>query len=262
MILECPLHDIRSKSLNFFGTDTEEMFQKNLNYIKMWDWKNTNIAYDINSLGYRSKELIHVMRQKYFVTFGCSHTVGVGLPLDTTYSNIISNELGLNYFNAGVNGGSNELILMNLYRFLMLDNKPEFVIIQWTYPTRKMYFLKNEMHVNLESDPYKKTILPNSYSDYLDHYDDIPNYFDEIRNNAIALCKLANVKLIEFKVEDVCGFERHSNIKSIKTDIGRSHNPFQHKVSKYKSDFFARDLLHPGKLFNNEIVKHVKQCLT
>jgi len=76
------------------------------------------------------------------ITFGCSLTEGHALNKKTdAWPYIISDNLGVQVLNNGVNGNSNTKIL---YDVLTYDFQPDdIVIVMWTYATREMRLLSD-----------------------------------------------------------------------------------------------------------------------
>ena len=77
-----------TRIINYFTTDDIEKFPELQN--KNW---NIDFKYRFNSLGFRSNEIVH--GKDSLVTFGCSHTLGVGVPENYRWSDLISKELDL-----------------------------------------------------------------------------------------------------------------------------------------------------------------------
>jgi len=95
--------------LNWLPMDTEDLYQKNLqdqyDSLKKYNWIDANITYKFNSYGFRSDEF---SSEPNIVFLGCSHTVGIGLPLESTWPYLISNQLQLKRFNLGIGASSND----------------------------------------------------------------------------------------------------------------------------------------------------------
>jgi hypothetical protein len=89
--------------------DTEELYQQNrLNQAKLlrrygW-WEHEPFDYRFNSHGFRSQEFdSHTPSILYL---GCSMTMGIGLPVESTWPTIVSRTMQLNCWNMGQGGGS------------------------------------------------------------------------------------------------------------------------------------------------------------
>ena len=97
----------RSCELDFWSTDQEDLYHKNLKeqyqYVKKWE--NVRITYKLNEYGFRCENFDSVPNVMFL---GCSHTVGVGLPIEKTFAHAVSQRLGLKNYNLGVEGGSSD----------------------------------------------------------------------------------------------------------------------------------------------------------
>lgn len=89
--------------------DTEEMYNYNLknDYYRLLKngWVDRTIEYKFNSLGFRCDDFDD---QPCIVFLGCSRTFGTGLPIENTFSYIVSKHLNLKCINLGLGGSSND----------------------------------------------------------------------------------------------------------------------------------------------------------
>jgi hypothetical protein len=97
----------KSCEIDWFPSDTRERFNYNLtnNYEKLnqFGWIDKKITYKFNSHGFRSNEFLD---NTDIMFLGCSNTVGIGLPLESTWSYIVSNTLKKSYANLAIGGSS------------------------------------------------------------------------------------------------------------------------------------------------------------
>jgi hypothetical protein len=122
----------------FMSTDTEDLFKKNLASMPDdWVYRTKQIKYNLNSLGYRTKELDDIDQNNFFITYGCSFTFGVGLAEDELWTTTLSNELGIECLNLAMGGAGMDLIYLNTMTYLKnTDIRPKFVVIQCPDPSR------------------------------------------------------------------------------------------------------------------------------
>ena len=101
---------LADQELNWHGTDTEELYQKNLvkHPEKIASWSNRPITYKFNSYGFRADEFDSDHPGVVFL--GCSHTLGIGLPVESTWAHIVSTSLKLRNFNLSIGGTSNDTV--------------------------------------------------------------------------------------------------------------------------------------------------------
>lgn len=100
---------------------------------KTWRYYNLEqdpITYRKNSFGYRTSEFL--FKGNYNIAFGCSNTLGSWIYEEERYTNILEKNTGVKTYNAGVTGGSANMIMMNIASLLASGvDKPDLVIIQW-----------------------------------------------------------------------------------------------------------------------------------
>lgn len=201
-LLTTPYVDTLGKTLEFAHTDTLELFNINKKrFGTNWYWYNNPITYKFNSLGYRmDKELSEVEYDNYFAFFGCSFTVGTGVPLEDTFAHLIAKRAGVDYINAGVGGGTPEVVVWNITQLLThAPKKPKVIMINWPEITRTAFWLDGKLQFML---PNRLTIDKNhwtkSYEAFIMEESHIDNRFDMLRKMVQALCNTAGVNLFEF----------------------------------------------------------------
>lgn len=245
---------------NFYEWDDDKTYKMNLSkFGKEWGdyWEKQHlITYKINSLGYRMDEIEEIDQNNYIVTLGCSHTAGIGLPLEETWTHKISKHLGADLVNGGSPGTSNELILMNLIRILTNLKKPKLVVVAWTSIYRKLFWEKDKLTFH-HADTYlsrsgfikkenrgwfKDVKWENSYNDYLTNEEERYSSFNELKNQVIGLCKMKNVPLMMISLFE--GYENYNDITTLlfPDDPDNIYNR-------------ARDIAHYGINSQNIIVR-------
>jgi hypothetical protein len=119
--------------LEFYGTDIKERIDPT--------WQGNCISYKFNSSGLRMNKELKDVDKNYIVAFGCSHTVGVGLPLEDTWIHLASVELNIDYINSAVVGSSVKLNAVNFFNMLnTVDVLPKAVIFAWPSSIRYCFF--------------------------------------------------------------------------------------------------------------------------
>lgn len=118
------LEDRKNKSYKTSGSDNSEKCQ-----------------YTYNELGFRGDSIYKDGFK--IMSIGCSHTEGVGVNDNETWShqlcNLIPNSVDLNF---GCGGRSNDYISRCLLSYYDLI-KPDLVLIMYTYPHRKEFYTKD-----------------------------------------------------------------------------------------------------------------------
>lgn len=123
---------------SFSGSDTVDLFKTNLKTKPIdWYYRTAKISYHRNSLGHRSKEISEIDLDNYILSVGCSLTEGIGIEYDKTYTHVLSNMMGCDYYNMGVGGHSIQTVLHNtIVWFNKIKKKPKLLVIQQPEPCR------------------------------------------------------------------------------------------------------------------------------
>lgn len=141
----------------FSGTDSEEAFRKNL--LKMpsdWKYRTKEIEYNVNSLGYRTKEFDQIDHSNFFIAYGCSFTFGVGLAEDEMWTTTLAEELGMDCFNLGMGGSGMDYAYLNTLTYLKNTSiRPKFVALQCPEPARMV--MRSLEHFELSGPSFPGT---------------------------------------------------------------------------------------------------------
>ena len=101
---------LANQQVDWHGTDTKEQYQQNLRKnqsdLQRYNWIDRPITYRFNQFGFRADEFDSPGSNVLFL--GCSHTLGVGLPYESTWTHIVSSELTLKNYNLAIGGTSND----------------------------------------------------------------------------------------------------------------------------------------------------------
>jgi len=127
------------------GGDNQENFDKNKNKVPNdWYYNNKKIIYSYNSYGHRCREISELNLKNYILFTGCSHTEGVGLELEKTFSYIVSKTLDCDYYNLGITASGQDVLQYNLITwFNTIVENPKYVIIQWPDHSRFVSMVEN-----------------------------------------------------------------------------------------------------------------------
>ena len=127
----------KNQSLLWHSTDTQELFENNRKANKLGPWHSvSNIEYKFNSYGFRADEFSNTDN---IVSLGCSFTLGVGIHAYQTWSNIVSNTLGLANFNLAIDGASADCCFRMAANWIPQLN-PKVVLYQNPEPSRFEWF--------------------------------------------------------------------------------------------------------------------------
>lgn len=123
-----------------YGNFSQKMCNLDQPYLPFVDtedngWSGDPINYKTNSYGFRSKEFTY---ERESITFlGCSHTYGVGLPVDRIWCHLVANVIGLPYYNLSVGAGSLDSAFRVMFEwFPTIQSK--YVFLQKPEPRREV----------------------------------------------------------------------------------------------------------------------------
>lgn len=225
-----------NQSLDFIFLDSKEQYSKNLNLLpKDWRFRDLKFNYRFNSSNLRmEKELIDV-DDNFILFIGCSHTVGVGLPLEETYPYLTSKKLGIDYVNAGAPGASIKFTFLNLFYALKYFRRPKIIVVSWpSYGRYSLFKNKAEFilpNYEIKNNKTKSLYQEMIYSDFL--YDEANLY----RKLTVDLCEHFNIQLIEFTFYNLDCFVSNNNIFTVDCE------------EKNLNQYYARDILHVQDYF-------------
>ena len=125
------------QELFWYGSDKIERYQSHLadwpDDLRRNGWLDVNFKYCFNSERFRSDEFDP--DQPAVMSLGCSHTLGVGLPAESTWSYLVSQELQLKNYNLGIGGASNDTAF-RMAHYWIDQLRPSVVILLSPEPTR------------------------------------------------------------------------------------------------------------------------------
>ena len=101
------------------------------------DYDGPEFNYVFNSLGFRGPELD--TSTPALASFGCSHTVGIGIPEETRFASVFAKKIGLTNYCFAIGGSDNLSIFRNLVAFIK-NNKEntntKLILVAWSYHSR------------------------------------------------------------------------------------------------------------------------------
>ena len=127
------------KSLDFLPSDTKESFEKLCQvpeyreYFKQNGWLEPGaISYRLNSHGFRCDEFD---QQDNIIALGCSFTIGIGLPVASTWPQLVGQQLGLVPYTLAW-GGTSADTCFRLAEYWVPRLKPKAVFMLSPPPAR------------------------------------------------------------------------------------------------------------------------------
>lgn len=83
-------------------------------------------TYDLNSLGCRSVEFYN---SPTLLVAGCSHTFGIGVPLEGTWGEMLARQLDVDYVNTAISGASTSTIVNNIFAYIRKFGAPKKIAL-------------------------------------------------------------------------------------------------------------------------------------
>lgn len=236
---------VASKSLEWYSSDSKEFYSNNLKKLQNWRWSGVSIKYEFNSFGYRSKE-VDQLDKDFILTFGCSFTEGTGLHNYQTWPHKLAELLKIDYYNAGKSGTGLDVIYYN--SLLWKQHKlplPKQVIVQWPEANRKSWGTYNNNEISLDVSNGKE-------DDWWKYY--ITSDGEIHMNNIAWYLGFNNVwQSLGVPVLNItwCPFDHLQNLEF----------PLHYSDIKNDLTLLARDHMHSGPEFQNNIAKMCKRLL-
>jgi len=231
-------------NINFCGSDTEELFNKNLKTKPIdWYYRNNPITYQRNNYGHRCKNIEEINLNNYFLVIGCSHTEGIGLYLEDTYSYLLSKEINYDYYNLALGGTGIDILQYNLLTWYnKIQQKPKFIVLQ--NPNNNRFSVIKEEYI----ENHGAWIKNKEINDFIILGDQI-DYFN-------SKCEFAK-KVIKNTIKDV-------PIIELTFHMAKKNSQEDETIQIYNIDR-ARDDLHMGNLTHrqtaNKILKKVRSFI-
>jgi hypothetical protein len=205
---------LANQTLLWHGTDSEELYQKNLiknrSQLEQYNWIDQPIAYKFNSHGFRADEFDSADPSVVFI--GCSHTLGVGLPVESTWTHIVSTKLKLKNYNLGVGGSSNDTAFRLLYYWID-QLKPSLVIFLSADRTRLELHMDNDQIYDLSVWPTGFSMIDNFTKSWL--VNDTNSSMNYLKNTLAIkqLCNEHGIKYVQEDVSAICAVDKARDLQ-------------------------------------------------
>jgi len=205
---------LANQEILWHGTDSKELYQKNLSrnrsLLEQYNWIDQPITYKFNSHGFRADEFDSTNPGVVFI--GCSHTLGVGLPVESTWAHIVSSKLKLKNYNLGVGGSSNDTAFRLLYHWIE-QLKPSLVIFLSADPTRLELHIDDDQLYDLSVWPIGFPMIDNFTKSWLSN--DTNSNMNYLKNTLAIkqLCCEHNVKCVQETVSTICAIDKARDLQ-------------------------------------------------
>ena len=130
----------------FYQGDDETLYDKSVKtQPEDWYYRTNGVGYSFNSRGHRCKNIEDIDLDNYILFSGCSHTMGTGLAQNHSYVHLVSNMLGLDYYNLALGGSGIDVVEHNILTWWSkINKKPRYVVLQ--IPDHSRYISYNAEH--------------------------------------------------------------------------------------------------------------------
>lgn len=209
--------------------DIEEFYLKNLktkfDLLQSNGWIDYKFNYKFNSYGFRCKEFT---KNPTLMTLGCSMTVGIGLPVEHIWPELVAKNLNLECANLGIGGSSHDTAFRMCYGYIDIV-KPKLVILMG--PARPRFEV---IHDNNACNLTPVSVAINGDDSFFKTMIHPQNEFFNFQKNYLAIklmCMERNIKFLYYPTTEFV----------------------------WVANDYARDLSHPGikahELTANKILK-------
>ena len=204
--------------------------------------EDNEVSYTMNSSGHRSDEFTGTHNGLHILFAGCSSTLGEGLPYRSNWTARVYDKMSKitktsGYFNLSFLGGSTELIVANIYKYIIKYGKPDVILVHTPETLRSVSYNGNEYSntINMENFSLRQKNRWYAYNAML---------------GLEMYCSASNIKLLwtSWEDTDVDFYHKTHMFKSFipykSVDIMLFAKNKHEKDSKYYK--IARDDAHPG----------------
>ena len=199
--------EMSNKTVNWFGPDSLERYNHNRIHnsfvMKNNKWFDAQpFSYSFNNEGFRCGNF---SSNPSVMFLGCSHTFGIGMPLEKSWPQLVANSLELENVNLSWPGTSNDTAFRTAYKYI--DRiKPKIVILLSPAVARCDLVINDTEVITFHpSDEVQETS-----SEYKKFYESWMSSDANIEMNRLKnilaikqLCELSDIKFISYNFEEV-----------------------------------------------------------
>ena len=214
MNLDTIYSQYKNQTLYWLPMDTEELYRKNFksrhDELKQYGWIGTEFTYKFNSHGFRCAEFT---AEPTVMFVGCSFTVGIGLPLETIWPELVSVQLGMRCANLGIGGSSTDTAFRMCLGYVDRIN-PKIVIFMKPPPIRMEIFGRHgpeNIGVASPSKIFQEWILDEN-NDFFNH-----------QKNVLAMRTICRDRDIKFIEADIAEYHRLDYARDLSHDGVETH---------------------------------------
>jgi len=226
------------QTLNWLPTDTEELYKFNLknryNDLKSNGCIDNPVTYKFNSDGFRCGEF---SQDPSILFLGCSFTLGIGIPIEQIWPELVAQQLNMRCANLGQGGASSDTAF-RLCQGWIDKIRPKIVVFALP-PAERIELIVNSQAWFLSPAWVSHDYYSNHYSNYLKDWiiDDDNANLNQLKNKLAIklLCQDRGIKYVEIDPHKIMS---------------------QHSGHTFPMDF-GRDLIHSGPIYHSNVAKMV-----
>lgn len=150
-----------NRTTYWLPNDAEEWYHHNLKHhrdeLMSHGWLNYEpFTYKFNSLGFRCNDFASFTSGSSIMFLGCSYTMGIGLPLETIWPELISAQLNMQCANLGIGGSSCDTAFRLCHGYV--DKiKPKIVVLMNPPAIRMEHILDSPRNLGINHCPDKES---------------------------------------------------------------------------------------------------------
>ena len=225
------IHGYAGKTVAWCPSDSEIAFNQNMANAKTrakleeFGWTKDNISYTFNKEGFRSDEFTDGADDSVLF-LGCSHTVGIGVDLESTWSYKVASSLGLRRYNLAIGAGSADTCF-RLAHYWIPKLRPKYVMMLTPSATR-FEIVKDKEVIQFLSGKIPDVTVSGFYEHWLSNFAN--SQLNRLKNvmGVRTICNGIGTPLVEIPIDKL---------------FNRTMTPS------------ARDLMHPGREWNEVVAE-------
>lgn len=244
---------------NFYGTDSEQLFERNKKNRTNWIYSDKEIVYHFNSDGLRMRKNLQDVDDDYIFFSGTSYSMGIGLAEEDRFSNTISKELNLDFVNCAGATYSCKAQVINFFNLINSGYKlPKILVMEYAPCTGYTFYVKDKFVLC-----YGKHLPDTMYNSQIELYNKMREadfYYQEAniyQHMVKATCKRLGIKFIELSFEKNDSFAKQ-NVSNI-VDVDTKSDDLNFCYARDIRLLGDRYTGHPGigihKIAHNMIIK-------
>lgn len=233
------IFDYGGKTSTWCPSDTELRFDQNMADPKQrakleeYGWTRDNVSYTFNKEGFRADEFTDGVGDSVLF-LGCSHTVGIGVDLESSWAYKVAHSLGLRRYNLGVGASSADTCFRLAHHWIPLL-RPKYVVMMTPVDVRMELVLDKHLvnlTPNLSSymEKHHVEMLQGFYNGWLSTPTN--GELNRLKNvmGVQTICNSIGVPLVEMSAEEAL------------------------KVMDWRVTL-GRDLMHPGREWHDRVAQ-------